>query len=86
MLEDESSLFQIGEQEERVFHTIQLEAPQPTSWVNFPTDEKPNNKYKYASFDIYFSQDQQIWNRQTYSLLDLMGDLGGLFDALKDTT
>ena len=23
------------------------------------------------------------WNRQTYSLLDWLGDLGGLFDALR---
>ena len=26
--------------------------------------------------------DVKQWNRQTYSLLDWLGDLGGLFDAL----
>ena len=28
------------------------------------------------------SLDRLRWNRSTYSLLDWMGDLGGLFDAL----
>jgi len=28
------------------------------------------------------SPDKQVYNRQTYSLLDWMGDLGGLYDAL----
>ena len=29
------------------------------------------------------SPDVIVWNRQTYSTLDFLGDLGGLFDALK---
>ena len=32
--------------------------------------------------EINFSPDTAIINRQTYSLLDWLGDLGGLFDAL----
>ena len=82
ILEDESSLVQIGQRQERVFHSFQLDAPQPTSWVSFPTPEKPLEKFKFASFDIYFSQDIQLWTRQTYSFLDFLGDLGGLYDAL----
>ena len=29
------------------------------------------------------SQDVVLWQRQTYSVLDFLGDLGGLFDALR---
>ena len=29
------------------------------------------------------SQDLRTWNRQTYSILDWIGDLGGLLDGLK---
>ena len=82
VLDDETNLLPIAT-DERVFHTFELEKPQPTSWVNFPTTLEPNNKFKYASFDIYFSQDTQFWSRQTYSLLDFLGDLGGLYEAQK---
>ena len=29
------------------------------------------------------SLDKKRWSRQTYSLLDWLGDLGGLYDALR---
>ena len=29
------------------------------------------------------SLDLKVWNRETYSMLDWLGDLGGLFDSLK---
>ena len=32
--------------------------------------------------EIKMSLDLLTWMRQTYSLLDWLGDLGGLFDAL----
>ena len=32
------------------------------------------------------SPDVEIHNRQIYSILDLLGDIGGLFDALKAIT
>ena len=38
---------------------------------------------RYA--DIKITLNDKIWihSRQTYSVLDFLGDLGGLFDALK---
>ena len=54
----------------------------PSSWINFPTEEKPSSKFKYTSMEIKMSLDLVTWSRQTYSLLDWLGDLGGLFDAL----
>ena len=44
--------------------------------ANFPS------LYKYVSWELNMSLDRVNWNRQTYSLLDWLGDLGGLADAL----
>ena len=41
------------------------------------------NRYKFTSIEINASMDQNFITRETYSLLDYLGDLGGLFDALK---
>ena len=38
---------------------------------------------KYAAIKIELDNSIQIHSRQTYSLLDFLGDLGGLFDALR---
>ena len=39
--------------------------------------------YILGSYWIEMNQDQSFYERQTYSVLDLLGDAGGLFDALK---
>ena len=54
----------------------------PSSWINWPTTDKPLNKYKYAGIEFNMSLDQMNWNRATYSILDWLGDLGGLLDIL----
>ena len=38
--------------------------------------------YKFGSWELNMHGDRVNWNRQTYSLLDWLGDLGGLTDAL----
>ena len=57
--------------------------PQPSSWNKFPTKEDPSRRYKFTSLEVNLSLDKLVVNRETYSLLDWLGDLGGLFDALK---
>ena len=47
-----------------------------SSWTDFP------KRYKFLSFEMNMFGDRTKWNRQTYSLLDWLGDLGGLTDAL----
>ena len=37
----------------------------------------------YASIQITLDEEISKYSRQTYSLLDFLGDLGGLFDALR---
>ena len=46
-------------------------------------EEGKKNRYKYTSVYLNLSQDQRLIERQTYSFLDLLGDVGGLYDALK---
>ena len=38
--------------------------------------------YKYVSIEMTINLNRMNWSRQTYSFLDWLGDLGGLFDAL----
>ena len=48
----------------------------------FPTDEDPYALYKFFSLHVDLNTEEVQTNRQTYSLLDWLGDCGGLFDAL----
>ena len=56
--------------------------PETSAWNKFPTDEDPLSRYKFTSVEVNFSADQLIVDRSTYSLLDWLGDMGGLLDAL----
>ena len=38
--------------------------------------------YQYTGLNLYFSPNRLSINRQTYSILDWLGDMGGLMDAL----
>ena len=48
----------------------------------WPTKEK-NTKFKYDSFYFQLSKEVQVIKRSTYSVLDWLGDVGGLYDGLK---
>ena len=58
------------------------EQSRPSSWAVFPTDEDPGTKYKFTSVWLGFSQASMVVERKTYSVLEWLGDLGGLWDAL----
>ena len=53
-----------------------------SSWVNFPTVNDPYAKYKFFSFHPHLDLDLKKTNHKTNSLLDWMGECGGLYDAL----
>jgi len=40
-------------------------------------------KYKFISLDLMLGPNMVKHERETYSLLEWLGDVGGLFDALK---
>ena len=52
---------------------------------NWPTKEEPEPKYpyKFASFWLELRQDVTFIDRSTYSILEWLGDVGGLFDGLR---
>ena len=82
-LQDESSYLQYGQATDYEFYSYNLPPPKPSSWSDYPTRENPLGIFKYGSMEIGLSQDLTSWNRQTYSILDFIGDLGGLLDGLK---
>ena len=53
-----------------------------SSWKYFPTEDNPFGKYKYYSFHPKLDPDLKKINRKTDSLLEWMGDVGGLYDGL----
>ena len=74
---------QYGQEDEYEFYNYELPPPKPSGWIDYPTPENPDGFYKFASIEINMSQDLISWHRQTYSSLDWIGDLGGLFDGLR---
>ena len=74
---------QVGNEVDRPFYFADELINTSSSWDNFPTDEAPFAKFKYTSIEINVSPDQRRFNRQTYALLDWLGDTGGLLDGLQ---
>ena len=48
--------------------------------------KEPTRQYKFASAAILVNPQTLVTNRQTYGLLDYLGDIGGLIDALRYLT
>ena len=82
-LEDETDFLQVGQTDQRTYYTVGMLDPKPTGWVNFPDESQPDNYFKYASYEFELNLDVMQWSRQTYSVLDFLGDIGGLYDALR---
>ena len=81
-LADETQLVQLGDASEVDFFGMSWDTPRPSAWRKFPTKENPNSRYKFSSISLRVSPDLIVIERQTYSLLEWLGDVGGLFDAL----
>ncbi len=82
---DESQTVQLGISEDLMFYQFSHNSPVASSWNKYPTKENPSSRYKFTSVEIILHPDKLVSNRQTYSLLDWLGDMGGLFDALRYT-
>ena len=50
--------------------------------VKWPTKEDPCKVYKFTSIWLELGLQEQIIERQVYSILEWLGDVGGLFDGL----
>ena len=54
----------------------------PSSWIYWPTADNPSAKFKYLSSEFNVSLDEVNWTRQTYSTLDWLADVGGLYGII----
>ena len=63
-------MVQLGEESEIEFHQVLFEAPRPSAMDKFPTKERPNDRYKFTSFSMFFSLDLKVTERSTYSILE----------------
>ena len=83
LLQDETNVVNLFEQQ-TTFYGLRDEffRLQDSAWDQFPSSDKPFDKYKYVSFDLRLVKDLQQISRQTYGLLEWLGDCGGLIDAL----
>ena len=64
MIEDETSLLQLGFADETEFYSVNTnDPPKFTSWTKFPTAEEPLNRYKFTSLEIELERDSILISR-----------------------
>ena len=74
-LEDTTSVVKL-EGTEQEFMTVYQDLPIASAWTDHP------KKYKFTGFELLYDNNVRVTARETYGLLEFLGDLGGLFDAL----
>ena len=79
--EDETGILQFGQKEVTSFFQIIPNVSKVSGWRD-NLIEKPEGYNKFASIIFWPSNEVIKSARQTYSLLDWLGDIGGLNDAL----
>ena len=62
-VEDETEYLQWGQSNTKYFWEFRMGEIQPSSWIYFPTEEKPSNLFKYISVFFDVSQDRLHWTR-----------------------
>ena len=83
VLNDQTSLFQIGDSQETIFYDLTGESiPLPGLGRYYPSKSNPYGPYYYYALFFTMNLDVTVHNRKTYSLLDWLGDVGGLLDGL----
>ena len=53
-----------------------------SAWNDYPTVENPKGLYQYGRVIVSRSTDLIIHNRETYGLLEWVGDIGGVLEGL----
>ena len=81
-LTDEVDLLQLGQTKQLFFEQTGFDMPQASLSNAWPTKEEPGNQFKFISIWLEIDQDLTTIERSTYSLLEWVGDIGGLFDGL----
>lgn len=73
---------QLGQTSEIEFERYSFARSEPSIADVWPTKENPTSLYKFGSIWLELGQRQTIIERKTYSLLEFLGDVGGLWDGL----
>ena len=81
ILDDETDLLQYGQSEKTPYFQTQMDIAKPSSEISDLIAD-PNGQYKFSSIEILAQKTKVTTSRQTYSILDWLGDVGGLNDAL----
>ena len=86
ILEDESNFVKYRGEEDYEFHSFDTSDKNMefSSWTHFPTPENPTADYKYVSLHFFIDRQINSISRETYGLLDWIGDCGGLYEALNN--
>lgn len=79
--EDETEWIQFGQSVHTKFFSLLANVPEVSGWTD-NLEEKPDGYYKFASITFWPSPEVIYSSRQTYSIFDWLGDIGGLNDAL----
>ena len=81
ILDDDVDFLQLGQERIYEFTSTEFGSTEPSAFSIWPTKEAPT-VYKYNALYLELRPDYQIIERQTYHLLEWIGDVGGLFDGL----
>ena len=79
---DETEWLQWGQMYHSHFWTHRVEPVAPSNLNQWPTKDEKKLRYKYSSVYLELLQDKIVIERQTYSTLDWLGDVGGLYEML----
>ena len=75
-VEDEIDYFQVGQTDEDSFFEMTIGLPESSSWNIWP------ERYKFIGLEVYFHYDKLLISRSTYSILECLGDIGGLVECI----
>ena len=74
-------MIQVGQSEKDTFYELLMQQQLASAW-NDDLDKIPRGEYTFGR--VIIDQENSIYkiNRQTYNLLEWLGDIGGLLDAM----
>jgi hypothetical protein len=74
-------MIQVGQSEKDTFYELLMQQQLASAW-NDDLDIDPRGDYTFGR--VIIDQENSIYkiNRQTYNLLEWLGDIGGLLDAM----
>lgn len=75
-VQDNTALIDFGVTDDELLSSYQLTGPYSSKWQQYP------HHYKFVGVDVNFTTTLHVIERSTYGLLEFVGDMGGLLDAL----